>query len=145
VSVSSQLLTLGSGSTILPHERPVTSGAGVAVEGDRCLSLIGEPESHDVVSILATFCGHGGKDGAGLGGDFQGVVFDPARAWKVLFELLIGALVDLCLGVIGDRTHPRGTGVEGHDQIHGVTLVSNLGAFGLQGIGNKIFFKIELT
>ena len=90
----------------------------VAVEGDRCLSLVGDAERDDVVALRARARGDVAQRGDSEIGDLAGVVFDLAGAGEVLGEFAVGGVPDLDAGVEGDAAHPRGAGVEGENQFH---------------------------
>ena len=144
-----EFVAVAGRASVLPDDGAVGELSRRAVEGDRCLSLIGDAERDDVVAVRARSRGDVAQGRDTESGDLSGVVFDLAGTGEVLGQFEVGGVPDLRLGVEGDGAHPRGTGIEGENQFHrGHASEAYRVVFG-EIIGSKRIvsktIKIELT
>ncbi len=115
---SLELFAVCRGAPVLPHNGVGDVTCVTAIEGDRGLALIGDAERDDLVTSLARAGGDLAQRLDGQPGDLDGVVLDLAGVGEVLGQFAIGGVDDPRALVVGDRSHPRGPGVEGENEFH---------------------------
>ena len=116
------------GSPILPNNGPVHTLAGIAMPDQRCLTLVGDSDSGDLIQTCAALLQGFLGDTEDRAPYFFGVVLHPARLWIFLGKFLLGtgddgslavedycataarALVD-CQQVLSHRSTPTNTGL----------------------------------
>ena len=118
VSVARQLLAALGGAAILPDDRAVGRHAVGTVKGHRGLALIRNADRQNPVAVAAHARGHLAEGLDRQCGDVGRFVFDPAGFGEVLGQLAVGTAHHARDVIKGDRSHPRGAGVQREDEVH---------------------------
>ncbi len=105
-------------AAVLPDDGALEGRARLAVEADRCFSLVGDADRDDLVTGVATRRGDVSERRHGEAGDLFGVVLDLPGRGEELGELSVGLVEDLQTGAKGDGPHARRAGVEGEHEVH---------------------------